>query len=158
LAGRKQVTTVLHLGVLDVPYSTGGTSTGDVAGYLENKYHVMEHFAELHQDEIGTALLGGLESALQSLERGVPVGGIGVHWLVQKIETAFRQMLTNAELEGLGYPGIPTQASLDRRSGKRASVRFKYRGKRRRSPKSLTGPSFIDSGLYQKSFRAWMET
>ena len=43
---------ILHLGVIDVPYATEGTTTGDVAEILEAKYDVMGNFDALHHADI----------------------------------------------------------------------------------------------------------
>ena len=168
--------TTLHLGVVDIPYvdgpapikklvsrtrsrrhdaalhgsgaGSGGVTTGDVAGWLENRYHIMELFFETHHQEI-TALLaeamaGQLENLLaggSSVEINPLAGG------TEEIENLFRKFLSDREVETLGIPGVPTQAAL-----KGVSARFKsgYNPKGRR-------PSFIDTGLYEASFRAWAD-
>ena len=168
--------TKLHLGVVDIPYvdgptkirrhvsrarsrrhdaameggpsPSGGVTTGDVAGWLENRYHIMELFFETHHQEI-TALLteamaGQLENLLaggSSVEINPLAGG------TEEIENLFRKFLSDREVETLGIPGVPTQAAL-----KGVSARFKsgYNPKGRR-------PSFIDTGLYEASFRAWAD-
>lgn len=150
--------TTLHLGVIDIPYSepprTGkrpskgdhARSTGDVAGYLENKYHIMEHFYELHADDIAGYLTNSLAGSLETMlmTNQPPVLDFNAS-AMQQIEKRFRDFLSLKELNGLGYPGIPTKASL-----KGFSSRFK--GKRGAAGR----PSFIDTGLYQKSFKAWI--
>jgi hypothetical protein len=146
----------LHLGAVELPYSaerpadskasSGTQTTGDVAGWLEGRYHVMEHFAQLHGQEIADAAASGLAGALENMMMGGPPpadilgSGAGV------IEEQFRRMLDTAELEKLGYPGIPTEAAKKRRSS-----RFKAK----KNPRGR--PSFVDTGLYSKSFKAWTE-
>jgi len=158
---------ILHLGVVDVPYvrtppagrrgrrrrGAGGTqTTGDVAGWLENRYHVMEHFAQLHlEDTIVPALEEGLAGALESQMMGAPPPPSLFETGTEKIAERFRLMLDQRELDALGYPGIPTQASLDRASGKGRSARF---ASRRASGAAV---SFVDSGLYSASMRAWID-
>jgi hypothetical protein len=80
---------------------------------------------------------------------GAPAGIDPYGGATSEIEDRFKQFLSTGVMETLGFPGVPTQAALDRRAGKKRSGRFK---KKRPS----TGVSFIDTGLYQSSFRAWM--
>ena len=170
----------LHLGVIDIPYAqapkkyrrkdkveTGTQTTGDVAGWLEDYYHVMEHFFELHGDDV---ILPALEDALQgavddllaaTLAAGETTSSGGV--LVEsnvgalnpnvfgtaegKIDDAFRKMLDSKELDGLGYPGIPTKAA------ERGVDHRKKRPYVKRAPR----PSFLDTGLYSASFKSWVD-
>ena len=150
----------LHLGVIDLPYaqapskrrrkkiSAGTQTTGDVAGWLENDYHVMEHFWALHSGEVVQALEGSLQGAIDNMIMGAPMSASAFGSAESAIEDRFKQMLSNRELDVLGFPGIPTaaaQAGVSHRR-KRPSVK--------RGPR----PSFIDTGLYQASFKAWVET
>lgn len=147
----------LHLGVADVPYSsaprapgapptTGKETTGDVAGWLETKYHVMETFWNQKGDEAGEKLAEGLQGAVESLIMGAPPQHNPYGTGTQEIEDLFRRFLSEADIEKLGVPGVPTKAALDRRS-----ARFKKgKGPNRR-------PSFIDTGLYQSNFRSWVD-
>jgi hypothetical protein len=63
-----------------------------------------------------------------------------------KIETRFKQNLRRRRYDGV-IPGVPTQTSL-----KGVSHLFM-------KPYARHGfrPSFIDTGLYMNSFRAWVE-
>lgn len=153
---------LLHLGVVDVPYAqapsprqrkprAGTVTTGDVAGWLETKYHVMEIFYEEHQGDVAGDLENSLQGAIESVLMGAPAGRLDPFGgATSKIEDRFRKFLDDGEMEKLGYPGVPTQAALDRKAGKRRSPRFKRR-------KPGTGVSFIATGLYQSSFKSWME-
>jgi hypothetical protein len=152
---------ILHLGVVDIPYAqapkrhqrkagTGGTqTTGDVAGWLENRYHVMEIFAEEKGDKIAAALEDSLAGALESAFMGAanmnnydPTGKA-----MTDIEDAFKVFLSSQEIEKLGYPGVPTQAAQD---GVNRRLKHPYQ-------KRAARPSFIDTGLYQSSFKAWID-
>lgn len=151
----------LHLGVIDQPYSqrpttrrrkksAGQVTTGDVAGFLENRYHVMEVFARQHEAEVAGALEGALAASLENLLMGAPPSGNPFAEGEGKIDDMFRRFLDTEEMAKLGFPGVPTQAALDRRSGKKRSARFKR-------ARPGTGVSFIDSGLYESSFKSWVE-
>lgn len=135
----------LHLGVTELPYAHEGLTTGDVAGFLEDKYHVMEVFFETHQKEIAGYLGESLKGALETLMMGGP-GGLQFSSAGEDIKARFREFLYMKEMDALGYPGVPTKASL-----KGVSHRFKNK---RGTPGR---PSFIDTGLYENSFTAWVD-
>ena len=136
---------VLHLGVIDVPYARrGGKTTGDVAEILEAKYHVMEVFYRQNDAHVARSLEKSVAGALESLLLGAPPSIDAFGAGTSRIEDRFKQFLSRREIEKLGYPGVPTGAAL-----RGVSHRFKKkRGGRR--------PSFIDTGLYQSSFKAWV--
>jgi hypothetical protein len=149
--------TTISFGVNDIPYShsdnigtvkkgkTKGSprtsTTGEVAEILEDKYHIMETFWNLHGDEIveqyGDAIAGAFEGLLQ----GSPVSPNALASGNAEVEAMFRKFLSQQEMDSLGIPGVPTKASL-----KGVSGRFK-KGKSG-SPR----PSFIDTALFENSF------
>ena len=150
----------LHLGVVDIPYSeppspvkrgrkpkrvAAQISTGDVAGFLEAEYHVMEVFFEANAEKIVGYLEHSLAGTLEGILMGAPLGQDAFGTATSDIEERFRDFLSNKEMEALGYPGVPTQAALQGIS---------HRFKNKRGPKPR--PSFIDTGLYQASFKAWI--
>jgi len=145
----------LHLGVIDFPYvSQSGEkksgkivveTTGDVAEILEGKYHIMEHFFELHGDDIAAALEDGLAGALETLLLGGSPATDLFASGAAKIEEIFRRFLESRELETLGYPGIPTQSAL---------LGISHRFKKKRGPRR---PSFIDTGAYEGAFKIWLD-
>ena len=123
-------------------------TTGDVAEILEAKYHVMEIYFSLHEAQIAADLEDSLSGALETLLMGGPAQTHGYEGALSKIEDGFKQMLSQRELDGLGYPGIPTKAA---QMG--VSHRFKSGYTKNRTPR----PSLIDTGLYQASFKSWIE-
>jgi len=169
------MTLTLHLGVIEQPYSdasydkprsakallgaakrgkisapapqTNGRTTGDIAEILEEKYHIMEIFSELHEDLIVQAVADGMEGAIQNIAAGQP----GVISLTSEaeseIEMRFRQFLSNREMDGTATSGVPTKAGRDG-----VSHRFLHPYAKRGSR-----PSFIDTGLYQANFKAWTD-
>lgn len=156
------MTITLHLGVVDVPYahnpelkpkqrkkrSASTMTTGDVADILEAKYHVMRIFFETHKADIAKDLESSLEGALENLLLGAPLGANAFAAAEGDVEKRFKDFLTNREMEGLGYPGVPTQAALD---GVNHRLKHPYRKSNPRRP------SFVDTGLYENSFRAWVD-
>lgn len=154
----------LALGVLDLPYSGVPTkatkanprhastvSTGDVATILEDKYQVMETFFDFHSQEIGDALANGMAGALENLMMGAPVQTNPFGGAESQIKSMFQKFLDTGEMDGK-VPGVPTQAAQDRASGKKRSARMK--NKRASNAKAV---SFVDSGLYESSFLAWIK-
>lgn len=160
----------LHLGVIDLPYSYHQKrqerankrrkkkglppvnnklpTTGDVAGWLEDKYHIMELFHEENRDFINGALEQSLQGTLEDILMGAPIQNHSPFAEgTSEIEKRFKQFLSGREVERLGIPGVPTQAAKDG-----VSHRFK-----KKANKKGPRPSFIDTGLYQSSFKAWVE-
>lgn len=155
---------VLHLGVVDVAYVDAETpaasrkrikagkppaanemTTGDVAEILEAKYHVMQVFYELHKDDVAKDFEHSVAGALETVMLGGPPSADPFGDATGKIEERFRDFLTNREMERLGYQGVPTQAAIDG---------VNHRKKHPYSSKNKRRPSFVDTGLYQASFKA----
>lgn len=145
----------LHLGVMDVPYnSSEGVSTGDVAEFLENKYHLMEVFFEENKDKIARALEDAMAGALENLLAGAPVVSNPMASAEQDIKAMFDDFLSLREVERTGIPGVPTKAALE-------GVSHRFKGKKNKG-KGGGNPgerrsSFVDTGLYVASFRVWLE-
>lgn len=152
------MTLILHLGVADVPYnlrpsrrrkSAAGTkTTGDVAEILEAKYHIMEVFFEEEKTGIAADLEDGLVGAVESLMMGAPVRLDPFGSGTSAIEDRFKTFLSTSAIEKLGIPGVPTQAAIQGVS---------HRLKRPRAKTNPRRPSFIDTGLFQASFKSWVE-
>lgn len=153
--------TTLSFGVNDIPYShspdlgkvkkgkTKGSArvatTGEVAEILEDKYHIMEAFWNLHGDEIiekyGDAIAGAFEGLLQ----GAPVSPNATAAGNAEVEAMFRKFLSEKEIETLDIPGVPTKAAL---------MGVSHRLKKKHGPPR---PSFIDTGMYETSFVSEVE-
>lgn len=152
----------LNLGVVDVAYTENGqsTTTGDVAGYLEADYHVMRTFLELHEDEIGAFLADAMAGEIESLAQGKPVTSLATRDVTThlgdrviegqsvngRIEEAFRDYLDAGEWNQTSGQAIAA-----------ADAGVNHRKKRPYSPKNKARASFVDTGLYQASFRAWLD-
>lgn len=157
----------LHLGVLDVPYATppkkvararkgrqrlrgsadGQTTTYAVARILEDKYGIMDKFFEAHRAEVEQAIASGYEAAVESVMLGAdpetldPTGEA-----MSRVQELFHQFLEGEEMAGLAQ-GVPTAAALRGVSHRRAHPYSKDNPRR---------PSFIDTGVFESSFRAWV--
>ena len=136
--------TVLRLGVVDVPYSNGKTTTGDVAEILEDKYGIMSYFWEVNQHKIVLEIENGLNSVLENVLLGAPPPTDPFLQGAAQIEKMFAEFLSSKQMDGK-IGGVPTAASL-----KGISHRFKNK-------KGSVRPSFIDTGLYETSFKAWVD-
>lgn len=143
----------LHLGVADTPH--GEMGTGDLAEMLEAKYHVMEKFYDMNEGAINGYVVDAFQGAVDSLLMGAPSGIDPFVAASSKIENRFKEALSNKEFDNQ-IPGVPTQASLEGTSQrfKKVKERKKKKGRRR---KRAGRPSFIDTGIYQSSFKAWID-
>lgn len=157
----------LFLGVNDVPYSgpaekapsarrhrgpvkvrsAKSVTTGQVATWLENRYHIMEVFFELNADKIAGSLEAGLVDGLESMLAGAPSSLNPFTAPMSQIEKDFKHAISARFMDGMGIRGVPTKASLGG-----SSARFKDLTKQR-----AARPSFRDTGTYQTNFRAWIE-
>lgn len=143
------MTVVLHLGVVDVPYTARKSSltTVDVAKILEAKYHIYQNFFDSHRDEIVGDITASLQDAADDVLRGAPPRADPFASAGDDIRKRFDDFITLQQIEAIGIPGVPTQAAKDGKSARRKKARKK--GKRR--------PSFFDTGTYLGAFRAWAE-
>lgn len=141
--------TVLHFGVLDVPYDDGKKTTGEVAEILEDKYHVMEVFVEEHGSEaIGESLARSAQAALEDLLSGAPPDKLSLTFEAEEeIAAEFRAFIDRGGLDGI-VPGVPTEAARKGVNHRLARPYVKSNPER---------PSFRDTGLYQASTRVWSE-
>lgn len=147
----------LKLGVADVPYGTkGGISTGDVASILEDEYSVMGNFAALHMPGIAQAVEISVAEAIDALLMGAPSTLDPFGAASQDVERMFSVYLDDEEIAQTGQTGVPTQAAM---LGIRTSLKKKkeLKGKSRNRIRGTRRPSFIDTGLYRNSFKAWVE-
>jgi len=155
--------TTIVFGVIDLPYADAASykevrarkpkevrnssvTTGDVAEILEEHYHVMGNFVELHADQISGDLQDSFAKALNAILDGAPPTFDPAGAAISTIQHRFHEFLQNREMDGR-VAGVPTEAA---KSGR--SKRFKRASKRRKDR-----PSFVDTGLYDASFIAWVE-
>jgi hypothetical protein len=127
------------------PPEAGTRTTGDVAEILEGKYHVMETFYDLHEEEIAEDFAESTAGALEDLLLGAPPRD-PLAGAASKVEDRFHRFLELKEMDETSTPGVPTRASL-----RGVNHRLKIR---RGAPR----PSFIDTGLYDSSFKVTTET
>lgn len=149
--------------MLDVPYADaasyravgkkkpkhveGSKTTGDIATILEEKYHILDVFWELHNEEIMEAIVDSYAGAVESIQMGAPLTLDPSGEAMSRIKVMFTNFLVMKEMDGLGIPGVPTKASLEGHS-KRFKHPYAKRGPR---------PSFIDTGLFEGAFIPWID-
>ena len=164
---------ILHLGVIDQAYAnapietnvpqakkgklnkpikpkvkSGEQTTGDVAEWLEDKYHIMQTFADAKLDKIAANLEDALAGSLESMMMGAPPPGNPFAGGESKIEAMFKDFILTQEVEQMGILGVPTQAALD---GVNHRLKHPYaKGNPRR-------PSFVDTSLFVQSFKCWVD-
>jgi hypothetical protein len=160
--------TILHLGVTVMPYSGAfvpapkkprsargerafhagygkGQTTGDIAQILESKYHIMRSFYFLHSDVVAASLTKSIHGSIKNILAGGPPNIQPAAEGIQKIQSAFKHSLSLREYDGM--PGVPTKAAM-------LGVSHRFKRPNQRRPER---PSFIDTGLYQASFKAWVD-
>lgn len=168
--------TIIHLGVTDLPY-TGPDSkvvarvstrmargngkdkaprgrshsvtktTGEVAEILEAEYGIMEFFWNRYGPKIIESFEEDMERQLEAQAVGLPSPDNIFGRALQTAESLFRDMIDRRELDG-AVSGVATGAA---RKGVNHRLSHPYaKGNPER-------PSFKDTGLYQASFRAWVE-
>jgi hypothetical protein len=162
--------TTLNLGVVVQPYRHEGyrragrrrgrnvkaakvssLTTFDVARILESKYHIMRHFYEHHAEEILKELQDSYHRATESML----MTNIFIDPSVKGIENIrkmFNRFIDEREVENIGIPGVPTMAALH---GVSHRFDMPYAGRTRK--KGMRRSSFYDTGLYENSFRAWID-
>jgi hypothetical protein len=147
--------TTLHLGVTVVPYQIGRNrqDTGGVADILEARYGIMQAFWNKHGQEYIDGLVMGSVEAMEAQLTGRSVR-VDRRTVLSKMQGDFRRFISQREVENavrdvgpLRFP-VPTQAAIKGISHRRAHPYAK------RNPRR---PSFRDTGLYEASFRAWVD-
>ena len=126
----------------------GSETTYEVATYLEDKYHVMEVFFELHQSDIAKSFEDKLGGMLEDILLGAPPRSDNSSTVIAaEIKTMFDAFITNKGMDGI-QPGVPTAAA---RKGVNHRLKHPYaKGNPER-------PSFRDTGTYLANFQAWLE-
>lgn len=134
------------LGIIPVPYvDEPGVDTGDVAQWLENKYDVMGRFWLLNQQQFADDMAESVAGIIENMMAGAPAGMDPFASAMGDIETQFHLYIANEDITQTGGNGVPTKAALDG---------VNHRLKLRHGPRR---PSFLDTGLYENSFKAWTE-
>lgn len=105
----------------------------------------MRTFVELHESEIGDLLRDAMAGELESITQGKPAM-FDVAGPVGKIESEFRDYLDKGEWRTAS--GQVIQA---------AEAGISHRRKKSHAKKNPKRQAFVDTGLYQASFRAWLE-
>ena len=148
LWSRMGIVVKLVLGIIDAPYdnSKDSITTAGVARILEDKYEVMQVYYDQHSQQIADEAAESMTASLESLLMGAPALANPFLELESFVTTDFKDFLSSGEIEQVGIAGVPTLASLARRS-------LRFKGKKAAGPR----PSFIDTGMYQSHFLAWVE-
>lgn len=148
----------LLFGVLDVPYIESDSkypdTTGEVAEKLESEYGVMEFFVKNNHEQITGAIEKSIIGGLQNVVIGRPPADFNyLNQACSEIEKDFKHFLGAKEMDGK-VGGVPTLASIEG-----VSHRFKHKSRKRASKSRVRNnpgrPSFVDTGLYRQSFKAW---
>jgi len=132
----------LNLGEVVIPYAEKGKTTGEVGEILEQKYNVMQIFADQNIRLIADLIEDNLAGALENLHAGKEIGDDIFEGAGSKIEQRFREFIDNGE------HGIITKSKLNPLSGTR---------KKRQYRKAKGKTVFWDTGAYSRNFKVWVE-
>jgi len=148
----------LHFGFVDVPYpgqiakrnSRGrflrrADRSVDVAEALEKRYHIVETFSDQMLDYISEELSYYYDEQLEELFESRTRSGPGK--FARNITLAFRDFIRKGGMDD-AVRGVPTKASIEGKTWRPGYGKF---------PTGETRPSFIDTGTYIGSFRAWVD-
>lgn len=140
----------LHLGVVDVGYSGegGAKTTGDVAEILEDKYHIMRIFFEENEQFVADQIANSLAGSLESLAQGRPYNASLLKPAIPKVDERFRNFLDSGEMSRI----LPATQQIAA-----AQKGVSHRKKQPYSSKNKPRQAFVDTGLYQASFRSWVD-
>ena len=161
----------LVLGVIDIPYrdpqqapkkvrkdgkpsktrrktAAIDKTTGDIAEILEDKYEIMQHFFDAHKQDIATQFEEAVAGALDNVLNGLPVARDMFAPATDEIGDMMKTFLSSREAERVGIPGTPTESAL---RGVNHRLKHPYA---KANPRR---PSFIDTGQYRASMKAWMK-
>lgn len=149
----------LALGVLDVAYSDahgkkGATTTGEVAEILEDRYGVMETFFEEKKQQIADALAEQLVKQIAQVSSGGPQPNDAFAGAEGQIDHMFRRFLDDEEMARIAGGLSEGEAARFRDFRGAGSRGVSHRKKQPYSSKNEARAAFIDTGLYQLSFRA----
>jgi hypothetical protein len=140
--------TAIHIGVTDLPYARrGGVTTGDVAGWLEERYGLFSAFVAMHEKVIQHDIENSLKGAVETMiMRGAGPKRAPLATALTDIEDLFKDSISMQSYD-FKIPGVPTLAAL---KGINHRMKHPYA---KRNPR----PSFRDTGTFQSSIRAWTD-
>ena len=142
----------LHLGVIDVAYSDPDnkslSTTGEVAEVLEERFEVIGTFYELYGQKIADEIASVMASEINAMAKGEPLGNLPIQKAMEKIRTWFSNYLDQGEWEA--STGIKIGVAQE-------GVSHRFKDARNLAGKRGSRPAFVDTGLFQASFRSWME-
>jgi hypothetical protein len=139
---------VLRIGAQDIAYTKGGETTGDVGDILEAKYHVVEHFFEAHGQEIVDEYTASMVASMEDLLSGRTPSADPFRDAASTTYDLFQKFIDSREMDALGYPGIPTKASLEG---------VNHRLKHPNARGNPSRPSFKDTGAWEQAFATEIE-
>lgn len=151
--------TTLHLGVADLAYSDpdakGAATTGEVATILEKKYHVMRVFLEQNEAKIGDWLVDAMKGVIENMMAGKPLASVNVDLGTKLGKRSISGVSINGKIEER-FRDYLALGEWQQTSGQSIAAADRGRTLRRKSKKGPKRVAFIDTGLYQAAFRAWV--
>jgi len=155
----------LKLGVNEVPEVEEGETTYTVGKKLEETYGIFSMFSNYRKDFIANALAEDAADGIAALIKGdtVDVGKVFAK-SSENITDKLHEFITQQQVEEVasryGEYGIPTQAALQGKTLRTVNGRNIKKPKKGQKFKEYYGarrPSFMYSGLFEHSLKAWIE-
>jgi hypothetical protein len=122
-------------------------TTEEVADALEERYHILEHFLEMEHDGIMSDFHQNFHLEIDTALSGRKPPKRRWGRFEARVTRRFKDFIHARSLDGVEY-GVPTQRSL---KGVNRRLSHPYQ---KNNP---SRPSFIDTGLYVNSMKAWVE-
>jgi hypothetical protein len=141
---------ILNLGMIEAekPYADGGKTVGDVAQILEDKFDVMQIFADQNEEMIARSLeavfAGAVESAIAGKYEELNVLGEKNYTMYGNIIERFHEFIDRQE------HGILLKKQTEKTA--KAGARFK-----RQYRKVSNSLAFYETGAYEGHFGAWVD-
>jgi hypothetical protein len=134
----------IEIGVADIPYPEGDGSTSDTANTLEKQYKIFSTYVEFCNKEITQFIENEIVDLINAKIENKIVDTKFLEPTAKNIEVHFKYQIASQAIEQMGLRNVPTQAALRGYSWRQK----KFTGGRR--------ASFVDTGLFLNSIRAWV--
>ena len=155
----------LNLGVIVVPEPNENGKDIDswqLGVELETRYGLFSNFYKLHQKDINTDIENALNLATKALIEGkTPERAMAYFSSAgDAITHKLHNFISLREIENMGIPGVPTQAALEGLTLRTKTGKVIKRVRKGMKYKQVIGerrPSFMYSGVFESSLKAWIE-
>ncbi|HSY75450.1 MAG TPA: hypothetical protein VK890_01260 [Bacteroidia bacterium] len=128
------------------------TMTADkLANILEAKYNIVHTFSEVHDEDIRDIINNGFKEVAERMileRKGHSKASLKnlMKSATRQVEELFKAFLDNEEMNGR-VEGVPSKAATKGKLGGRGRI----------TRSGIARPTFVNTGIYKNSFRAWIK-